>query len=564
MRRPGYLRKKRRAGAEEGTKRHHAPLPEVIDRWVRNLREALLEVAREWARPARERRERGVVAHGGRGLVGVRSHGAQEDRQLFAGEAGRNLAGRQVAVRRLDGLPGRDLTQTGCDPRAVGPPDAQVLLDRTIALHAAPGRIDGEDLAGAEPVPLHPGAVWKRNRPRFGRTNHEAALDDCITQRTKAVAIERGPHDAAVGEDDAGGPIPWLEQRRVVAVEVAQPLVQLLVPLPRLGNEHGQRMADVAAATDEQLERVVEHGRVGAGLVQDGREQRVVFGSEPAFTRPHPVHVPLDRVDLAVVAEEPERLRALPGRRRVRGEALVEDPEARREGRVAEVAIESRELIRGAERLVRDRAKRERGEVRAPCPFRAPPGQVGAPFERVVVQPLRGKEDELFDQRRARLSIRSERARVDGNLAPAGRGDPLGGAGGFDGLAGRLVPKKDHRQPAARLRQECSRERQEEPGAVPRPPVGGRRSPVTHAGEPREQEIHDLARGPAERIGDEADSASVVLAGWIVECCSGLGRHGVRPTFRSKVLVGSPPTVMQLAGEGGWRWTPTSADGCAR
>ena len=83
-------------------------------------------------------------------------------------------------------------------------------------------------------------------------------------------------------------------------------LAVLGVVLPCGRHEHRERVPDVAPAAHEQLGRVVEHPRVGARLVE--RRSAV----ERAGPRAHPVHVAADRVDLAVVAQQPERLRALP------------------------------------------------------------------------------------------------------------------------------------------------------------------------------------------------------------------------------------------------------------
>src|SRR6266496_2719933 len=76
---------------------------------------------------------------------------------------------------------------------------------------------------------------------------------------------------------------------------------------------------------------------------------------EQACAGAHGGDVARDRVDLAVVAEHPERLRPLPRGRRVRREALMEDPERDGERRVMEVGIELAELAGPTEGLVGDR-----------------------------------------------------------------------------------------------------------------------------------------------------------------------------------------------------------------
>jgi len=65
----------------------------------------------------------------------------------------------------------------------------------------------------------------------------------------------------SVGEDDARRAVPRLDESGVVAKGVSDLLVELRVPLPGLGQEHRDRVADVApvpTAADEELQRVVE------------------------------------------------------------------------------------------------------------------------------------------------------------------------------------------------------------------------------------------------------------------------------------------------------------------
>src|SRR3712207_7361395 len=57
--------------------------------------------------------------------------------------------------------------------------------------------------------------------------------------------------------------------------------------------------------------------------------------------RSHPVDIALQRIDLAVVTEEPEWLRAFPRGERVRAEAGVGDGHLAGEPRVAQVEVEA-------------------------------------------------------------------------------------------------------------------------------------------------------------------------------------------------------------------------------
>ena len=130
----------------------------------------------------------------------------------------------------------------------------------------------------------------------------------------------------------------------------------------------------------------------------------------------------------------------------------MEDPERRRERRVAQVGVEVGEMVGRAERLVRDRAEGERGHVRARHGLGTPASAVGAELERVVVEPFRPQEDQLLDRRPGRPRLVAERLRRDGHLPPAAQLEALRAASALDRIARVLVPQEDHRQSAARLR----------------------------------------------------------------------------------------------------------------
>ena len=175
--------------------------------------------------------------------------------------------------------------------------------------------VDDDHLAWAElaaPDLLAGGEVEDAD---FRRAADEVAADH-PAQRAETVAVERGTDGAAVGEDEPGGSVPRLDEAGVEAVEVADLPDHLGIVRPGRRHEHRQRVPDVAAAAHEQLERVVEHPAA-----------QLLVPAECGGARPHPVDVAADRVDLAVVAEQAKRLRALPRGLGVRREALVEDPE---------------------------------------------------------------------------------------------------------------------------------------------------------------------------------------------------------------------------------------------
>lgn len=123
----------------------------------------------------------------------------------------------------------------------------------------------------------------------------------------------------------------------------------------------------------------------------------------------------------------------------------------------------------------------------------------------------------------------SEVLRVDRDLAPAQKVEPLCVAGGLDRLPSRFLPKEDHGEPPTRLGAQRLREREQEARAVPGLAVGRDRSPVANPTQPVEQRVENRARGTAADVCDEADPARVALERGVEEGSSGLD---LGPAFR--------------------------------
>src|SRR3972149_717310 len=92
--------------------------------------------------------------------------------------------------------------------------------------------------------------------------------------------------------------------------------------LPGLGDEHHQSVRRIAPGEGEQLERVVEHRRVAAVLVEDRQDGFDGIAEEGRgkmrLACAHPGDVALQGVDLAVVTEKTKWLSAVPGRGGIR------------------------------------------------------------------------------------------------------------------------------------------------------------------------------------------------------------------------------------------------------
>ena len=101
--------------------------------------------------------------------------------------------------------------------------------------------------------------------------------------------------------------------------------------------------------------------------VGDQRQAALEVGAEELGVQrrlagAHPVEVAGERVDLAVVGEQAQRLGELPAREGVGGEARVDDRERALQLGVAQVGVEARELRRAQHPLVDERPRAEAGD----------------------------------------------------------------------------------------------------------------------------------------------------------------------------------------------------------
>ena len=364
----------RRPRAEQDAERHHRPLAEMIHGGVRHLCEPLSQMVEDRAAVTTENGDRRVVAHRERGLLPVRGRRPEHHREVFPRVAVQDLPRQELVVAHRLGAghlgQARDAVRIG--PRRPRFP----IRDRTdrVVVEAAFPRIDDDHLTGTE-LPAPDPSAGQVDHPGLRRTDDEPVVGHPVAQRPEPVAVERRADRHAVGEDQRRRAVPRLHQRRVPPVERSPLLVHVGGLFPRGGDEHGDRAADVSAfpmpptLLGEELDGLVQDGRVGTPVVDHGPEERLLGRrgeSQPAFARLHAVRVAGDGVDLAVVTEHPERLRAFPRGRRVRGVALMEDDERRVEIGIEEVEIERPQPIGRRERLVRDGREAARHDVDVP------------------------------------------------------------------------------------------------------------------------------------------------------------------------------------------------------
>ncbi len=309
-------------------------------------------------------------------------------------------------------------------------------------------------------------------------------------------------------------------------------------------------MRQRAAAHVQQLEDLVERRRVG----RPGRADRVEplevagdqVGGQQRLAGPHPVAVAHDRVDLAVVRDEPERVRERPARERVGREPRVHDAEGRGDPLVTQVGEELVELIGGEHPLVGQGPRRERREVDVGLLLGPAAQAEGDPLERHAGQPLaRAGHEQLRELRHHAERGGAEAARLGGDLAPPEDREPLLGGDLLDlgpGLGHRLVVAgQEGRADGVRAggrelepglhcdgAQEGVGDLHQDAGAVTGVGLGARRTPVLEVAQRGQGLRHDVVAGLPGQGGHEGDAARVVLVPRVVEP---LGR-------RERVLVG--------------------------
>jgi len=153
----------------------------------------------------------------------------------------------------------------------------------------------------------------------------------------------------------------------MIFVKCAPSIGHLRIVLPRLRDHHHHRVRQRTAAQDEQLQHVIEHGRVAAGGIDDGQQSRQIIAEqlrrEHLLTRVHPVQVAADRVDFAVVQHVAERLSARPAREGVGAETRVDHGKRRLHPRIVQFRVELFQLLRGQHSLVDDGSGGEAGDV---------------------------------------------------------------------------------------------------------------------------------------------------------------------------------------------------------
>ena len=259
-------------------------------------------------------------------------------------------------------------------------------------------QIDQQHLARLQPPLLDDFVFGNVEHAHFRRHHDVIVIGNDIARRPQAVAIECRADLATVGKRHRGRPVPRLHQRRVILVECATVLVHHRITCPRFRNHHHHRVGKRITAHRQQLERIVERCGVRLTFVDQRPELGEIvaedFRCDRSFAGADPVEVAAERIDFAVVANEAERMREVPGGKRVRRKALVHHGQRRHHRFIVQVEVVLADLVCEQHALVDDRARRKRRHIeflavpqmqRLDSMPRALPNHVELPLERVRV-----------------------------------------------------------------------------------------------------------------------------------------------------------------------------------
>ena len=251
--------------ADVADERHDELFADGVDGRIGDLGEELLEVVEQRLRTVRETGQGHVGAHGANRLFTLGGHGSEKNAKIFFAVTTGALAAKQSF--RIEGDDARRLGQRVdrhlllLEPVGVGLARGEFLLDFGVGDEALLNRVDEEHAAGLQAALLE--NVFSRhfNHAGFRGEDNEIVLGDDVAAGAKAVAVERGSDDLAIGEGDSCGTVPRLHQGSVVLVEGALVLIHVRIAGPGFGNEHGHDMRQGTAGLVEEFDSVIERCR---------------------------------------------------------------------------------------------------------------------------------------------------------------------------------------------------------------------------------------------------------------------------------------------------------------
>ena len=319
-----------------------------------------------------ENGQRGVAAHCAGGFRAVFRHGEHDGLQILVAVAegllephhffscvGGDFPVGHRQVGKVDQIP----IQPFAVGLAAGVLRFQVLIVHQLALH----RVHQQHLAGTQAVFSDNMFLRDVQNANLAGQNQPSVVGDVIAAGAQTVPVENRAHHVAVAEQNGGRTVPRLQHGGIILVKVLLLGIHVFIVAPgfRDGDHHRQRQ--IHAVHGHEFQRVIQHGRVGTALVDNGQHLGHVVLQKAAgnglLPGEHGVHISPDGVDLAVVKNKPVGVRPVPAGRGVGGEAAVDHADGGLIVLVLQIRVELPQLLDQKHALIHDGAAGQAAHV---------------------------------------------------------------------------------------------------------------------------------------------------------------------------------------------------------
>ena len=417
-----------------------------VDGRVGHLREPLLKVGKQRRMRLGERRQRYVRAHGADGLRALFGHGDEHAVIVLIGIAQRLGRARVIEGRsRVAQGQVAQMEHALFEPLFIGQQRGEMRFQLVAFIEPALMKIGADQLAAAQTAAPQDMRFLLAQYARFRREDEPSVVGFHAAQGAQAVAVEHGQYAVAVEAQQRRRAVPRLHERGIIVIH-RLPGRFFRAPLPGLGHQDHAGQRQRHAVHRKELQRVVQHGRVRTGGIDDGVDRlRAIAqqaGGHRFLARQHAVGIAADGVDFAVVQQHPVRVRLAPAGIGVGGKARVHQ---RRGGGIVgllKIGIERAQLRHQHHALVDDCARGQRADIRLGRGLLKAAAQHIQPAveRRAALSVLRACHKALHDRGHALPRAAPEQFGTDRHIAPGDEGEAFRAAGGFErGFLGGCV-----------------------------------------------------------------------------------------------------------------------------
>ena len=333
--------------AELALLRHDDFLADRVNRRVRHLREQLPEIGEQRLRLIRQHGQRRVRPHRAGRFQPFDGFWIEQKFHVFVCIAeGALPLGQRFRIAGGDAFRLRQFVQRDHifpNPLTVGLLRRIFHFQFFIVNNPSGFRVNQEHFARLQAAFEGDFFFWNRQHAGFRSHDDGFVIDDAVPRRAQAVPIQHRSNITAIGKGDQHRAVPRLHHAGMIIVKIPFLLLHRGVALPRFRHHHHDRMRQIAPGQHEKFQRVVERRGIAAAGRDDRKHLRQLFAEQLALADMlaggHAVDVAAQRVDFAVMAEHPVRVRQAPRRERVGAVTRMHERNRRPEGRIRQIGI---------------------------------------------------------------------------------------------------------------------------------------------------------------------------------------------------------------------------------